>query len=168
MRIRKYIYSLSTAVHTKVTTGVDALPGPDSWSAVITHGYAEIQYNSQPSTHISFVYEHCFSRKAGGSITCFPTKLFGRWPSGSVGNETRVYGRKQYENTGSEIHVHARTQKVVRVSRFQTGVENGPIFFCPYTYSCPRVCLLPISRSLLSVNHLIVQSYSRRADDTCT
>ena len=36
----------STAVYTEVTAGVDALPGPDSWSAVIAQGYAEIQYNS--------------------------------------------------------------------------------------------------------------------------
>ena len=65
------IFIESTAVYTGVTAGADALPGPDSWSAVIAQGYAEIQYNSQSSTNISFVYEHCLSRVAGGSTTFF-------------------------------------------------------------------------------------------------
>ena len=69
--------------------------------------------------------------------------------------------KKTVQRYGSETRVHARSQKMVHLSRFQTGVENDPNLCCPSAYLCPRAYLVPVSRSLLNVNLSIGRTHRR-------
>ena len=73
--------------------GVDA-SRMETWSTGIS---AEIQYNSQSSTHIISFTSIVFLASAGGQQSCFFTKGFGRCLSGGVGKRTRVDVLKRYE-----------------------------------------------------------------------
>ena len=74
--------------------------------------------------------------------------------------------KKTVQRYGSETRVHARSQKMVHLSRFQTGVENDPNLCCPSAYLCPRAYLVPVSRSLLNVNLSIGRTHRRCTGET--
>lgn len=106
MRVRWYlylgIYGKVTGVFTEVTVGVDALNGPEPWSARIS---VEIQYSSKSSAHN--ISSFLTSPGSQRSTTLFSHEAFWSMALQRCGKRDARIRTQTVRHTESELRVHA-------------------------------------------------------------